>query len=238
MLGVVFQHVALDPHMTVFENLRDQASLFGLSGSTARDRIDAELEAAGLGERRESPVKTLSGGLRRRVDLCRALLHHPRLLLLDEPTVGLDPLARASFLDEIERRRDDHHLTIVMSTHLIDEADRQDRVVLLHRGRIVADGPPAMLRHGLGERVLTVLEPGFAPPENDRAGWSSRRGGWSYRSDEDADAASRLAADLAARGISFSIAPPTLADVFEQRTGAILEGDEAVGGPVRTEALT
>jgi ABC-2 type transport system ATP-binding protein len=226
MLGVVFQHTALDPHLTVAENLRDQASLFGISGSHARDLIDTELAAAGLSERRDTLVKTLSGGMRRRADLCRALLHHPRLLLLDEPTVGLDPLARESFLDELDRRRADHDLTVVMSTHLIDEADRQDRVVLLHHGRIVADGSPSRLRHELGERVLTVLAPDFSPPESAEANWIRRTEGWTRRVDHNALEVSNLAADLAARGVSFSIAPPTLADVFEIRTGASLEHDE------------
>jgi ABC-2 type transport system ATP-binding protein len=223
LLGVVFQHVALDRHMTVEENLRDQARLYGIGGSTARDLIDRELGAAGLSDRRDAPVKTLSGGMRRRVDLCRALLHHPRLLLLDEPTVGLDPVARASFLDEIERRRDEHDLTIVMSTHLIDEADRQDRVVLLHHGSIIADDRPVALRHQIGERVITVMDSGYRPPASANGTWERTQTGWSLCISEDDDTASDLTAALAAKGVSFSFAPPTLANVFERLTGASLD---------------
>jgi ABC-2 type transport system ATP-binding protein len=233
-IGVIFQSEALDSILTVFENLRDQAVLYGLTRSEAVDRIDDELERARLTDDRNTPIRTLSGGLKRRVDLCRALLHRPRLLLLDEPTVGLDPAARETFLRELERRADDDRLTILMSTHLTDEADRHDRVVLIDEGRIVADDSPAALRHELGERQVTVLDDDWTPPQTDRDDWRRASGGWSRPVGDAPDA---IVAPLLASGVSFSIAPPTLADVFEACTGHRLdEDDPSLTAPVDSDA--
>ena len=215
-LGVVFQSPALDPHLSVEENLSNHGRLYGMSRRAAAAAVDRELEAASLGECRRDLVKTLSGGMRRRVDLCRALLPAPKLLLLDEPTTGLDPLARRRFLEDVERRRDAAGLAVLMSTHLVDEADRFDRVVLLHDGAVIADDAPAALRARLGARQITVQDGGWAPPDPDD--WQRVAGGWSRSvgaPGENAD----LAAALSHDGVPFAIAPPTLADVFEQITG-------------------
>ena len=229
-LGVVFQAASLDRHLTVIENLRDQAALFGMRGSTARQRIMRELADAGLGDRADSLVKTLSGGLKRRADLVRALLHDPLLLLLDEPTVGLDPAAREQFLQSVESRRSTRSMAVLLSTHLIDEADRCDRVVLMHQGRIVADDSPQALRRRLGSMRVTVANDGERgggePPRIDGVSWTGSAGSWSASLDDDADRARRVAAELAGRGTAFSIAPPTLADLFQHLTGELL-----VGGP-------
>lgn len=224
-LGVVFQSEGLDPHMTVYENLRDQASLYGLSRRDARDIIEEELEKAGLADRRGSLVKTLSKGLARRVDLCRALLHKPRLILLDEPTVGLDPLARERFLDTLETRWRKENLTILMSTHLIDEADRLDRVVFLHQGEIVADDPPAKLRQQLGRQRMTVLDGQWTPPASESEKWQQCGVGWWRPLGDDRDEAASLASELALSGVPCTIAPPTLADVFEKLTGEIFNSE-------------
>ncbi len=218
-LSVVFQSNGLDAHLSVEENLRCQASLYGLSGEIAQRRIDEELERGALANRREDLVKTLSGGLKRRVDLARAMLHHPRLLLLDEPTVGLDPAARQMFLDAIEQRQREAGMTLLMSTHLIDEADRCDRAVFVHQGRIVADAAPAELRHSVGEAFVTVhdaQQPGvsFGSP------WKPSGSQWVAALDERQRV--EAAATLARMGTPFTIAPPTLADVFVSLTGAAL----------------
>ena len=167
ILGVVFQSEGLDPHMTVYENLRDQASLYGITGSQCRNIIDEELEKAGISDRRDELVKTLSKGLARRVDLCRALLHKPKLLMLDEPTVGLDPTARESFLETLKVRHLEEGLTLLMSTHLIDEADRMERVVFMHKGEIVADDSPTALRDQVGCRRVTVHDGSWTPPDSE-----------------------------------------------------------------------
>jgi ABC-2 type transport system ATP-binding protein len=225
MIGVVFQGDSLDGHMTVRENLRDQAALYGLKRDVARTRIEADLHEAGLTDRRGALVRTLSRGLSRRVDLCRTLLHRPPLLLLDEPTVGLDPTAREQFLSTIDRHRRERNLAVVTSTHLIDEADRADRVVLLHEGRLVAEGTAEALRAELGSRLLTALDPSWQPKPEHRA-WRRSSGGYSL-SLSDLEAAS-LTNELAARGIAYALAPPTLADVFEHHTGRSL-AEQVVG---------
>jgi len=232
-IGVVFQHTALDPHQSVREALRDQARLYGFSAAEAAQRVGDDLEQAQLTDRRDQPIKTLSLGLARRVDLVRALLHRPRLLLLDEPTVGLDPTAREAFLRLIEDRRQEASLTVLLSTHLIDEADRQDRVILVHEGRLVADGSPASLRRRLGSLVVTVHEAAWQPPDDDRSNWQVRAGAWVRALDEDGTDGADLAGKLVRAGVPFTIAPPTLGDLFEHLTGRRLSTEPP---PAREEA--
>ncbi|MEE9129770.1 MAG: ABC transporter ATP-binding protein [Phycisphaerales bacterium] len=229
-VSVVFQSDGLDPHLTVYENLRDQACLYGIPRREAQTRITKQLEEAGLTDRRRDLVKTLSRGLARRVDLARAMLHRPKLLLLDEPTVGLDPVAREAFLQMVEREQHaDRGRIVLLSTHLIDEADRCDRVMLMHRGGIVADGSPTTLREELGERRVTVLntDTQSAPSLCDLV-WARTAGGWSAPLAHDPDRVKAVAAQLANSGLAFTIAPPTLADVFEHHTGAQLDLDRGV----------
>jgi len=155
-LGVVFQDPALDEALTVRENLRFQASLYGLNGADRRDRIDELLARLDVTDRVDDPVKALSGGLQRRVDLARGLLHRPDLLLLDEPTTGLDPGARRAFWTAIDRLRETEGTTLLLATHLMDEAERCDRVGILSDGALVADGTPAALKAELGDQTLWV----------------------------------------------------------------------------------
>jgi ABC-2 type transport system ATP-binding protein len=155
-LGVVFQDPALDEALTVRENLRFQASLYGLSGGDRRDRIDDLLTRLDVADRAADRVEALSGGLKRRVDLARGLLHRPDLLLLDEPTTGLDPGARRAFWTAIDRLREAEGTTLLLATHLMDEAERCDRVGILSDGALVADGTPAALKAELGDQTLWV----------------------------------------------------------------------------------
>lgn len=155
-LGVVFQQPALDGLLTVQENLRLHAALYGLS-RTARDRQIAErLAVFGLSDRAQDRVHTLSGGLQRRVDLARALLHRPAVLLLDEPTTGLDPAARRQFHDTLRHLQQQEGTTVLMATHLLEEAEACDVVALLHQGRLVAQGTPKDLCAALGEQTLWI----------------------------------------------------------------------------------
>jgi ABC-2 type transport system ATP-binding protein len=156
-VGVVFQTQSLDKALTVEENLRAQGHLHGLSGATLRDRMTAAMERLGLGDRRRDLVDTLSGGLRRRVEIAKALLHRPQVLLMDEASTGLDPAARRDLSRHVESLREADGVTILLTTHILEEADRCDRLILLHKGNIVAHGTPRELRARIGGDVV-VLE--------------------------------------------------------------------------------
>ena len=153
-LGVVFQEYALDENLTVRENLRFQGALYGLTGATLRERIDELLERFGVLDRADDTVEMLSGGLQRRVDLARGLLHRPDLILLDEPTTGLDPAARRTFWDAIDRLRRTEGTTLLVATHLMEEAERCDTVAILSDGACVAHGAPDALKADLGRETL------------------------------------------------------------------------------------
>ena len=160
-VGVVFQTQSLDKALTVEENLRAQGHLHGLSGPELRDRMARAMERLGLADRGKDLVETLSGGLRRRVEIAKALLHRPQVLLMDEASTGLDPAARRDLTRHIEELRDREGVTILLTTHVLEEADRCDRLALLHEGSIVALGSPAELRSRIGGDVV-VLESGEA----------------------------------------------------------------------------
>ena len=156
-IGVVFQTQSLDKALTVGENLRAQGHLHGLSGPKLRERMEQVMERLGLADRRNDLVETLSGGLKRRVEIAKGLLHRPVVLLMDEASTGLDPGARRDLWQYVEELRSREGVTILLTTHILDEADRCDRLVLLHQGHIVAEGTPAQLRSRIGGDVV-VLE--------------------------------------------------------------------------------
>jgi ABC-2 type transport system ATP-binding protein len=153
-IGTVFQDTALDETLTVRENLRFQGALYGLHGAERRGRIDELLRRLDVADRAPDPVADLSGGLRRRVDLARGLLHRPDLLLLDEPTSGLDPAARRTFWAAVQRLRAEEGTTLLLATHLMDAAERCDRVGILSDGALVADDAPDTLKANLGDETI------------------------------------------------------------------------------------
>lgn len=155
-LGVVFQHPSLDGKLTVTENLACHGYLYGLHGAALRERITAVLERVGLAARAGDRVERLSGGLQRRTELAKALLHQPPLLLLDEPSTGLDPGARRDFMQYLRQLRDEKGVTVVLTTHYMEEAERCDRVAILHQGKLVRLGTPAELKNAVGGDVVVV----------------------------------------------------------------------------------
>jgi ABC-2 type transport system ATP-binding protein len=153
---VVFQKPALDGKMTISENLRTAGLLYGMGRRLVRERSQVLLETVGLWDRRDERVEKLSGGMGRRVELAKALLPQPPILVLDEPTAGLDPVARQEFWRQVDSLRGDGELTVVVSTHLLDEAERCDRVAILHQGRLLISAAPGVLRRQLGREILTL----------------------------------------------------------------------------------
>ncbi len=156
-VGVVFQTQSLDKALTVEENLRSQGHLHGLSGLTLTERMEHAMQRLGLLDRRKDLVESLSGGLRRRVEIAKALLHRPEVLLMDEASTGLDPAARRDLSRHVESLREHERVTILLTTHILEEAARCDRLVLLHQGKIVAEGSPRDLCSRIGGDVV-VLE--------------------------------------------------------------------------------
>jgi ABC-2 type transport system ATP-binding protein len=223
-LGVVFQSPALDARLTVAENLRHHGHLYGLRGAALERRIGDGLERVGLRDRAGDLVQTLSGGLARRAEIAKALLSGPGLLLLDEPTTGLDPIARRDLWRDLARVRATMKTTIVMTTHLLDEAAACDRVVILDRGRVVREGRPADLTAEIGSEVITIET---STPE-DLAGEISRRFDVLARA---ADGTVRIEGDrayalvpaivdaYAARIDALHLGRPSLDDVFMRATG-------------------
>jgi ABC-2 type transport system ATP-binding protein len=155
-LGIVFQHPSLDPKLTVMENLQHHGHLYGLRGKTLRERSVLMLKRLGLTDRANDIVETLSGGMQRRVELAKGLLHKPTLLLLDEPSTGLDPGARRDFNNYLQQLRNQDGVTIILTTHIMDEAERCDRVGILHQGKLVAMGTPDALKAQVGGDVVAI----------------------------------------------------------------------------------
>ncbi len=155
-IGVVFQESSLDRKLTVRENLRFQGNLFGLGGRILGERLQEAALRLAIDDRLDAPVYTLSGGLRRRAEIAKALLHRPRLLLLDEPSTGLDPRSRRDLWKYLHELHDELGTTVIAATHYLDEADRCHRVLILHEGRLVADGEPSALKRRVGGDVVVV----------------------------------------------------------------------------------
>jgi len=223
-IGVVFQAPALDVKLTVRENLLHHGHLHGLSGKPLRQQLSHALERLELSDRRRDLVESLSGGLKRRVELAKVMLTQPRLLLLDEPTTGLDPLARESFWRLINELREETKAAVLYTTHLLEEAERAGRVIILDQGMIVADGAPDSLRAQISgqivrfrgrdtEAIKTRIRETFqleAEGEGDSVRVVVTDGG---------EFAARASHALGDAIESLEIARPTLYDVFRQRTG-------------------
>ncbi|MCS6954127.1 MAG: ABC transporter ATP-binding protein [Bryobacterales bacterium] len=224
-IGVVFQSQSLDKKLTVEENLRSQGHLYGLAGRALRQRVESVLGTLGLTERRRELVERLSGGLRRRVEVAKALLHQPEVLLMDEPSSGLDPGARRELWQHIEDLRERQGVTVLLATHILEEAERCDRLALLHEGRIVAEGAPAELKARIGGDVvvLEAADPdGLGPRIRERFGVDLRVVDGRVRV-EIANGHRFIAEVVEAfpgQVRSVALHKPTLEDVFLDETGA------------------
>lgn len=155
-IGVVFQAQSIDVKLTAAENLTHQGHLYGLHGAALKTRIQEMLGRVGLADRAHEKAETFSGGMQRRLELAKGLLHHPSVLLLDEPTTGLDPGARRDLWQYLAILRDEEHVTVIVTTHLMEEAERCDRLAILNLGKVVALGTPNDLRHEIGGDVILL----------------------------------------------------------------------------------
>ncbi|MBS0206675.1 MAG: ABC transporter ATP-binding protein [Planctomycetes bacterium] len=223
-IGVTFQSPSVDGKLTVGENLRHQAHLYGLSGRVATDRIDCLVEQFRLQALVRQRVDTLSGGLKRRVEIAKSLLHSPELLLLDEPSTGLDPGARHDLWQYLERLSHEQQVTILVTTHLMDEAEHCGRLAILDRGCLVTLGTPAALRQTVGGDCLKVSCPdpeqlarqvtehfGLVPRVVDRELRIEHAAGHEFLRD--------LVAAFPDAIQSVVLSKPTLEDVFIAQTG-------------------
>lgn len=217
---MVFQSPALDKKLTVAENLLCHGHLYGLRGAELRGRIDDLLKTFGIADRAGERVEKLSGGLARRVELAKALLHRPGVLLLDEPSTGLDPGARRDLWDLLRGLRD---VTVLLTTHLLEEAERCARVGILHQGKLVALGTPDVLRGEIGGEVVTLRSRDpvrLAENVKARFGLDAERGDGTLRLSREKGAA--FAAEVVAAFPELveavSVAKPSLEDVFHART--------------------
>ena len=223
-IGVVFQAPSLDPNLTVRENMLHQGHLYGLSGPRLVERAERLAERLGVATRLGDRVATLSGGLERRVEIAKSLLHGPRLLLLDEPSTGLDPGIRRELWTLLEELRSEDGVTVLLTTHFMEEGERCDRVGLLDRGRLVAIGRPGELEEAVGGQVVRVLSE--RPHEvierlASRFGVEAQVSGESVQFElENAhQRVVELVESLSGSIRSITIARPTLEDVFLRRTG-------------------
>src|ERR1700742_1239748 len=154
-IGIVFQARSLDIKLTVAENLKHQGHLYGLKGAHLKNRMQEVLSRVGLLDRAKDTVETLSGGMQRRVELAKGLIHSPSVLLLDEPSTGLDPGARRDVWQYLRMLRDEERVTVLVTTHLMEEAEHCDRLAILSTGKLVALGSPAELKSEIGGDMVT-----------------------------------------------------------------------------------
>ena len=155
-IGVVFQAQSIDLKLTAYENLWHQGHLYGLRGAALKERIYEILSRVGLADRAKELVETFSGGMQRRIELGKGLLHHPGVLLLDEPTTGLDPGARRDLWQYLKMLRDEEHVSVLVTSHLMEEAERCDRLAIMNEGNLVALGTPAELKSEIGGDVVLL----------------------------------------------------------------------------------
>ena len=242
-IGVALQEAALDPKQTGIELLRLQGRLYGLSRSEINQRLVDLARLIDIGDALRRPIRTYSGGMKRRLDLAAALVHNPEVLFLDEPTTGLDPVSRSRMWEEVRRLNRELQMTIFLTTQYLEEADElADRVGIINDGRLVAEGAPAELKRRVGRDVIVARLDGWAEPARAAVERVGGVHGVDARGDEMVITATDGAATIGAVAVALNgVAPvrhltlrtPTLDDVFLELTGNHIQTDNRAG--VRTD---
>ncbi len=240
-IGLVFQDPTLDGYLTAAQNLRLHAELYGVDQALVPARMEQMLRMVGLWERRASPVMTFSGGMRRRLEIARGLMHSPRVLFLDEPTIGLDPQTRSSIWSYIRELRDREEITIFMTTHYMDEAEYCSRIAIIDQGQIVALDSPETLKERVGAdrvRIETDDDEGAIEALLEQFGIEARIAEhavmFSVPSGE--EFVPRLFAELGVPIRSVSVSRPSLDDVFMSYTGTTIRDAEEAPGVAQNRA--
>jgi len=223
-IGIVFQSPSLDVKLTAEENLRHQGHLYGITGSALQRRIDEMLKRVGLNERASERVERFSGGMQRRLELAKGLLHRPKVLLLDEPTTGLDPGARLDLWQYLKLLRDEEQVSVLITTHLMGEAEDCDRLAVLNAGRVVALGTPAELKSEIGGDVIEIEAANaesLAQRLQQRFGVAAKSIDGRVRLERTAGHrfATEIVEAFPGQVTSISISKPRLEDVFIRHTG-------------------
>jgi ABC-2 type transport system ATP-binding protein len=233
-IGIVFQAPSSDDILTGYENLHLHSMLYSVPRNTRRKRIDEVLELVGLADRKNDQVKTYSGGMRRRLEIARGLLHKPKVMFLDEPTLGLDPASREVMWKYVRRLVEEEKITVILTTHYMEEADMLcDRIAIIDKGKIVALDTPAGLKAGLGGDIIRIkTKDPTAVKSIESLDFVSRiehSNGFLILSVKDAKKALPiLLQQVEAESAEFS--SPTLNDVFIQITGRKIDKEQAEGG--------
>jgi ABC-2 type transport system ATP-binding protein len=237
-IGLVFQDPTLDGYLTAAQNLQLHAELYGVDPALVPGRMQQMLEMVGLWDRRDAAVMTFSGGMRRRLEIARGLMHSPRVLFLDEPTIGLDPQTRRSIWSYIRQLRETEEITIFMTTHYMDEAEFCDRIAIMDQGEIVALDSPEALKARVGaDRVRIETDDDEAAIEALREQFDVdariAEGAVMFNVPGGEEFVPRLFADLGMPIHSVSVARPTLDDVFMSYTGTTIRDAEESADKVR-----
>jgi ABC-2 type transport system ATP-binding protein len=230
-IGLVFQDPTLDGYLTAEQNLRLHAELYGVQSDLVKPRMQQVMTMVGLWDRKDSVVGTFSGGMRRRLEIARGLMHSPRVLFLDEPTIGLDPQTRRSIWEYIRELKEREEITIFMTTHYMDEAEWCDRIAIMDHGEIVALESPEILKAGVGtDRIIIHTDDNDAAIAAlaDRFGIeaSKSEGAVSFGVLAGEEFVPRLFAELGVPIKAVNVSRPTLDDVFMSYTGSTIRDAE------------
>jgi ABC-2 type transport system ATP-binding protein len=234
-IGLVFQDPTLDGYLTAEQNLRLHAELYGVDSAAVAPRMEQMLRMVDLHDRRDAPVMTFSGGMRRRLEIARGLLHSPRVLFLDEPTIGLDPQTRSSIWRYIRALQRTEETTIFMTTHYMDEAEFCDRIAIMDRGEIVVLDTPEALKASVGADRVTIRTPddeAAIAALAERFGLEAQlaEGAVTFFVESGEAFVPRLFAELGVPISAVSVSRPSLDDVFMKYTGSTIRDAEAGGG--------